>query len=87
MCVCVCVGDGSGKYGCAFSIVWVIIRGKCPPPPPPYHLAKVGGVLVRIFGGKGLIDRDKECQTFQALSAFLEVMVVVVVVVIDSPPG
>ena len=44
-------------------------------------------MLVRIFGGKGLIDRDKECQTFQALSAFLEVMVVVVVVVIDSPPG
>ena len=30
-------------------------------------------MLVRIFGGEGLIDRDVECQTFEALSAFLQV--------------
>ena len=31
----------------------------------------VGGVLVRIYGGEGLIDRNVECQTFAALSKFL----------------
>merc|ERR1719201_1915470 len=30
-----------------------------------------GGVLVRIFGAEGLIDRDVECQTFESVSEFL----------------